>query len=262
MEVTQKAKDTIKKIFPGLDFVNNVNDEILLKGNLVFQAQYIPELNNYEFLIPKNNKSKISGNFFVEINLSKESPYREVYEIGGEIERIAEELKYEFSSLHRLHARKHNLSDKNVNVCVSGYLQEDPYINLVKFVCEVVVPFFCDLIVFKKKGYWPRGEYRHGIPGLFESYVDSLENGNMQQLTEKCLNEFLNQKNQKNFITYKELLLHKGKIKGHWRKTFWDEDNQVWVEVAIRNYIGKTSFEGLWQFKDNLLKLGLLTKIQ
>lgn len=261
MEITQKAKNRIKAIFPGLDFVDNGNNEILLKGDLVFEAQYIPELNNYEFFTPKNNKSKISGNFSVEINLSKENPYREVYEVGGEIEKIAKELKYEVCKLHRLHARKRNLSDRKVNVCVSGYSQEDPNIDLVKFVCEVVAAFFCDVIVFKNKHIWPRGEIKHFLPGLFESYAISLGNGNVQQLTEKCLNDFLNQAIEKNFDIYKELLLRKGKIRGNWKKNFWDEDKQDRIEDSIRNYMGKISFEGLWKFKENLLKFGLLNKI-
>lgn len=261
MEVTQKAKDKIKKIFPELYFIDNGNDEILLKGNLVFEAKYIPELNSYEFLARENNKSEISGNFSIEINLLKENPYREVYEIGGGIERIADELGYGVYKLHRLHARKHNPFDKKVNVCVSGYLQEDQNIDLVKFVCGVVAAFFCDVVVFKNKHIWPRGEIKHFLPGLFESYAISLENGDVQRLTEKCLNEFLNQKIEKNFVIYKELLLHKGKIRGDWRKNFWDEDKQGRIEDIIRNYMGKISFEGLWKFKENLLRLGLINKI-
>jgi len=260
MEITQEAKNKIKAIFPGLNFIINSKNEILLKGNLVFAARYVPELNNYEFLKPKSNYGEVKGSFSIENNLSKSNPYREVYEIGGEIEKIAEKLGYD-NRLYKLHSQKQNLSDKRVRVCVSGYLREDQNIDLVKYFCEVVAAFFCDLIFFKNKHIWPRGEIGHFIPGLFEDYADLLVKNEAQQLTERCLNEFLAQENESNFTIYKELLLYEGKIKGHWRKRFWDEDSQNWIEDAIKSYIGENSYEGLWRFKDNLRKFNLLTEI-
>ena len=260
MEITEKDKNVILGMFPELKFISQ-NGEILLVGNLKFAAEFLDKTTNYKLFNIDDDNAKIKGDFWIEINFSKENPYREVYETGGKIQSLAKRLNIG-TKFQKLHAQKRDVKNDKSNVCVSGYLQENQNIGLIKFFCEIVVPFFCDLVIFEKEGYWPRGEYRHFIPGLFESYADSLESGDEQQLTEKCLSEFLNQKVEENFIVYKELLLYKGKIKGHWKKEFWDEDGQCWIEDTIKSYIGKTAFEGLWRFKDNLLKLDLLTKIQ
>ena len=177
MEIIEKDKNVVLGMFPGLKFISQ-NNEVLLVGNLKFAAKFLDKTNNYKLFNVDDNNAKIKGDFLIEINFSKENPYREVYETGKKIQSLAEKLKIG-TKFQKLHAQKRDTGNDKLNVCVSGYLQEDQNIGIVKFICEIVVPFFCDLVMFEKEGYWPRGEYKHFLPGLFESYLESLENGNI-----------------------------------------------------------------------------------
>ena len=250
MEITEKDKDVILGMFPKLKFISQ-NNEILLVGNLKFAAKYLKNLNNYKLLGSNDKTAEIKGEFKIEIDFSKTNPYRAVFETGGKIESLAKKLN---KNLLGLHAKQNGKKDY-INVCIAGYLQENQNINLVRFVCEIVVSYFCDLVVFEKEGYWPRGEYSHGALGVLENYSDLLNTENEKTLTEKCLRELIDQKQE--FEILKRFLFYKRKLSGNW-KGFCKND----PDKKLRDFIGQKAFDGLWKFKDNLKKFNLLSKIQ
>jgi|GEM_PF-4838787 len=246
MEITKIDENTILGMFPELTMSNRI-----LEGTLKFAANFLKDQNSYEILDPKVGNAPINGEFKIQIDFSKSNPYREVYEIGGKIQDLAEKLG---KNLLDLHAKQKNKNEP-VNVCVAGYLQEDQNIGYKSFLLEIVVPYFCDLIVFEKDGYWPRGEYAHGTLGILENYSDQLVlTKDIAGLTEQCINELLKQ--GKDFESLKQFLVFKKKLNGGW--TGFNKNDPT---KKFRDIIGRKAFDGLWRLKDNLKKYNLLSKI-
>lgn len=244
MIINDSDKTRLTSMFPNL-----VIEQKYIKGNLLFAAKFLENQKAYELLDP-NNPAPIKGSFQIYIDLSKQNPYREVYETSGAIQKIANLLQ---KPLLDLHAKEKN---NHINVCVAGYLQEKQNISLTEFICEIVVPYFCDLIVFEKEGYWPRGEYAHGTLGILENYSDQLINANnIKELTEKCISELLEQ--GKDFETLKQFLFFKKKLNGSWTGISKNEPTK-----KFRDIIGRKAFDGLWRFKDNLKRYNLFSKLQ
>lgn len=244
MKISDNDKTGLAIMFPDL-----ICEKKYIKGNLIFAAKFLENQKAYELLDP-NNIAPIKGSFQIFIDLAQENPYREVYETGGEIQKIATRLN---KTLLDLHAKEKN---NQTNVCVAGYLQENLGISLVEFICEIVVPYFCDLVIFEKDGYWPRGEYAHGTLGILENYSDQLPlTKDISKLTEHCINELLNQ--GKDFEYLKQFLICKKKLNGSWTGFSKNEPTK-----KFRDIIGRKSFDGLWRLKDNLKKYNLLSKIQ
>ncbi len=244
MEASDTDKIRLANMFPDLIF-----DKNFIKGTLSFAAKFLEDQKMYELFDPKDI-APIKGSFQIFIDFSKQNPYREVYETNGEIKKIADRLQ---KTLLDLHAKEKN---GHINVCVAGYLQERQAIPLVEFICEIVTPYFCDLIVFEKDGYWPRGEYAHGALGILENYSDQLAlTDDIAGLTEQCINELAEQ--GKDFEYLRQFLLLKKKLKGSWTGL-----NQKDPAKKFRDIIGKKAFDGLWRLKDNLKKYNLLSKIQ
>lgn len=241
MKIAKDEKDIIIKMFPELAFNGN-----LLQGRLQFAAQFLEVQRAYELLNP-NSDAPIKGSFQISIDFSKPNPYREVYETGGRIKEIASKLG---KTLLDLHAKQLNESDP-VNVCIAGYLQEEKDIELKRFICEIVVPYFCDLVIYEKSGgkLWLRGEWSHGISGLLEEYEEyiALEPKRESEFTEKCLSEL--KALDKDFDQgLRKLLVIKGKLRGHW---------PIEQNKKLRDLFGRKGFNGLWKLKNNLKKYNL-----
>lgn len=245
MIINEKDKAKIIDMFPALVFEINI-----LKGDLNFAAKFLENKKSYELLDP-NTEAPIKGTFQISIDFSKSNPYREVYETGGKIQKIADHLE---KTLLDLHAKQNG--NAPVNVCVAGYLQEEQDISLVEFVCEIVVPYFCDLVVFEKDGYWLRGEYSHGMLGILENYQDKLNKSNWKEITQKCVKELKTASSPKELSRLNWVFRRKGKVKGHWQG-FCDIS-----DMEIRDWNHGTAFNGLWNLKENLRKMNLLSKIQ
>lgn len=242
MKIVEDEKDIIVKMFPELAFKGN-----LLQGKLQFAAQFLESQKAYELHEPSRD-APVKGSFQISIDFSKPNPYREVYETSGEIKAIALRLN---KTLLDLHAKQLSENDP-VNVCVAGYLQEEKDIGLKRFICEIVVPYFCDLVIYEKSGgnHWPRGEWSHGVPGLLEEYEEyiNIESKREFELTEKCLSELKNL--DKDFDHgLRKFLAYKGRLRGHWL---------IEKNKKLRDFFGRKGFNGLWRLKNNLNKHNII----
>ena len=249
MEITKIDENTILGMFPELTMSNRI-----LEGTLKFAANFLKDQNSYEILDPKIGNAPINGEFKIQIDFSKSNPYREVYETGGKIMQLAEKLN--IKNLSDLHVNK-TIENGSVKACIAGYLQENQNIGFIRFIFEVVVPFFCDIVVFEKNEgkLWPRGEFSHGALGILENYSEQLMlTKDIAGLTEQCIDEL--SKQGKDFEALKQFLGFKKKLNGGWTGFNKNEPTK-----KLRDIIGRKSFDGLWRLKDNLKKYNLLSKI-
>jgi len=99
------------------------------------------------------------------------------------------------------------------SLCLVGSLDENRKQSFRDFLDGPVLQFLYDQSYFEKYGRWPRGQYSHGVLGIFENYFDrrEVENG---KLLEACLNTL---QKSRQWPEIKKILFRKGNIKGHWQ---------------------------------------------
>ncbi len=202
----------VLKHFQKLKCVYNENGIKEIQWRLEFSANFIEKLRGYEVFNFSETKSEVRGGFDIMIDISSDNPYRKVFEVWWEIQRIAEKERQNLIDLH-----SKTLGWKT-NVCLTWYLQENYEATFEEFLFEYVVPFFADILYFEKYKYWPRGEYKHGIPWLFESFYDFVLDwsSNKEQWTKKLL-EDLQRMGGKSFV---DLIFVKN-IKWHYITGSW-----------------------------------------
>jgi len=93
-----------------------------------------------------------------------------VFEIGGKIPRIADWHIYEDTSACCI-----AVDPEERLICKNG-------ITLTDFVKHHVLPYFFNQTHRKVEGYYPNGEFSHGIYGVYEFYSEILRtNGNVRE---------------------------------------------------------------------------------
>lgn len=127
-----------------------------------------------------------------------------VRETGGRIRAFAEERGLAEIDLH---------ISPDDSLCLVGALDENTNQSFRDFLDSPVLQFLYDQSYFEKYGRRPRGQYSHGMLGIFENYFDrrEVENG---KLLEACLNTL---KKSRQWPEIKKILFRKGNIKGHWQ---------------------------------------------
>ncbi len=150
------STDEIAKVkagFPKLDLVRVGRWE----GEIEFDREY--------------RGYRIKDTYKIAITAPIEYPARvpALQEIGGRTKAVAD--KYHLSDIRDLHF---NTSNGTACVCVK---QEEktkfpPGSDLVYFIESLAIPYLYGLSFYDEQGYWPWGEYGHGVIGLLEFYAD------------------------------------------------------------------------------------------
>jgi hypothetical protein len=97
-------------------------------------------------------------------------------------------------------------------VCLVGPLDMSKQLTFLEFMNGPVLQFFYDQSYFQQFGRWPRGQYSHGLLGLFENFYDHTTKLNKILILE-YLTHMIKFKNWKDFA---DLILSKRRIQGHW----------------------------------------------
>ena len=250
MQVTKEDQKFITDNFFSLYFCEQ-QGKMFLKGRLNFVASFIYENKEIKYKVynnlgsASNDVNVIHDEYEIEINLSADNVYREVRELGGKIEPKP--------SLH---------INPNYFVCISGYLDEDLYIKFKDFICSVVIPFFYDQSYFKQYGFWPRGEYSHGVLGILENYYEKIYSNRLNDidtLTRKCIEsikyvlfkqpkELMNLPESERQWSYINGIISKGKLK----------NNIKCIECNLDFRIShRKAFKGIKLFRQNIYKYNL-----
>lgn len=227
MHINDNDKLFLSKDFPKLQILRDpiiqIKGGIKIKGQLDFIAEFKKKSREYRLYRNMPNfqsKYLLRDCYEIEMDISSDkNPYREVKEIGGKIERVAESKKINPCNLHIYVGEQISAENKN-KVCLAGYLDEIPDISLEEFIGRFVVPFFYDQSFYAKYNKWPMGQYSHGCLGVLENYYDLVnKHGDSEENTAKCLNilsELKRNKQDVEGVNNIKRLLNKKKIKSHW----------------------------------------------
>jgi len=154
----------------------NANKEGLLEinGDLMFDMVFYGKDKKPPYVIKPNQQhlsegTHIQGNYQIKIILEKGkySNLPQVFETGSKIESACQKWKSNKKDLH--------IYDDDV-CCLCMRIGENSnftnVFNLPEFFNNLVIPFFYAQSYFSDKGEWPWGDYKHGIFGVFEWYLE------------------------------------------------------------------------------------------
>ncbi len=152
----------INRYFPNLHYSEDV-----VKGEIDFSAKYKPSVskhNKYWVIVPcLPEHGGIQDVYQIEIRLNElRDDKPKVFETGGRIKRLAEELKLQTIDLH--------LNPGDEDCCLGIFL---PNLNetLSEFVLNKVYPFFVWQAYYSKfRKIPPVGAWSHGVKGHQEFF--------------------------------------------------------------------------------------------
>ena len=228
MRVDNLEIQEVLLIFPKLKYTCNENGRNIINGKIEFSAKFIEEFRAYQIFNYTEKKYDVRWFFDIVIDIHSDNPFREVFEVWWEIQRIAEKEGQELIDLHS------KIIDWKTNVCLTWYLQENYDITFKEFLFGYVIPFFADILYFEKHKFWPRGEFKHNIPWLFESFYDFIwnQNTNKEQGILRLLKEL--EHIDKSWI-YIDLIFYNKIKKGHFKTENWAKiRNLFWWSKAFK----------------------------
>ncbi len=207
MKITAADRAWLQKEYPKLQLRSSGNREIV-EGIFEFIAAY--DEREHQYLInPTDSNSPqtmiIHDRYKVRIsNQPNIDKLPKVKESGGRIRAVAKEKGIAEIDLH--------IYPDN-SLCLVGPLDENGSVSFRDFLDGHVLQFFYDQSYFERFGRWPRGQYSHGVLGVFENYFErhQLENSD---LLEVCLSAL---KKSRQWTGIKEILFRKDNIRGHWQ---------------------------------------------
>ena len=236
MRITEKERAWVQENYPKLQIRSSRETEVV-EGIFEFMAAY--NAANREYLINPtdiDNPKVIVIHDQYEIRVSIQPQMDElpkVQETAGRIKSVAKEKGIPEIDLHIY---------SNNSLCLVGALDENETVTLPDFMDGHVLQFFYDQSYFERYGQWPRGQYSHGVLGVFENYLDRRQNSIGDSL-EACLSIL---KKSRHWSGIKSILLRKEGFKGHWlcpcgyRKRFRD--------------CHYNAFQGIWRLQSDLDK--------
>lgn len=208
MIISDEDRRWLKKNQPGLRDDSH-GDKILIAGRFEFIAAH-DEINSCYIQNPDEceheNLICISDSYELEIAGTAESrEFPKVYEVAGRIKQLASTRGCDIKDLHIYETGE---------VCLVGPFDMKLDLSLPIFLDEPVLQFFYDQSYHEKYGCWPRGQYAHGVLGLFENYCDRLQDGR-DNLASTCIRylEGMNpcEKRERAIV----LLNEKQRVQGH-----------------------------------------------
>ena len=207
LRVTTEDRAWIRKNYPGLEIRSSGNREIIA-GVFQFTAAYNQAENEY-LINPVDTacpqmmviQDQYDIRFSVHPNVRDGLPT--VYETGGRIKTVAKERGLPDIDLH--------IYPDN-SLCLVGALDEKATVALRDFLDRNVLQFFYDQSYFERYGRWPRGQYSHGVLGVFENYSDRRQRGGGARI-DACLGQL---RKSRHWPEIKNVLIRKEPVKGHW----------------------------------------------
>jgi len=203
MKVSQTDYEWLKANYPQLH-IDDKNATLSLEGTFSFLAAF-DEINNNYIINPKETHCLglvcINDSYNIKISLQEKNQLK-VWETSGRLISLANKYSLELSDLH--------VYDDG-EVCLTGPLDNYQNMTLREFIEGPLIQFFYDESYFKKYGRWPRGEYSHGIWGLFENFNNCFSKAN-DKIVLECLKRIFHYSNYEKFA---ELVISKNRIQGH-----------------------------------------------
>lgn len=206
MLVSKKDRLWIRNNQLGLHFDNSGDNEFLI-GYYEFFAAYDEQ--KFEYIInPRNSQCEnficISDKYNLIILIPSESKrFPKIWEIDNRIIGFAQKRGLPLIDLHIY---------EDGEVCLVGPLDMSKQFSFLEFINGPVLQFFYDQSYYQQFGRWPRGQYSHGLLGLFENFCDHTAKLNDSLILE-CLSYMKKLNNWKDF---EKLILSKKRIKGHY----------------------------------------------
>lgn len=236
MKITEEEISWIQANYSKLHFRRSGIREIV-EGIFEFTAAY-DELNREYLINPTDIENPKIIAIHDQYDLRITSPRLNavlpmVQEVGGRIKKVADERGIPEIDLHIY---------PNNALCLVGALDERQVLDFKAFLDGPVLQFLYDQTYFEKFGRWPRGQYAHGILGVFENYYErrQLSNG---KLLENCLAALAK---SHDWISIRTLLTGNDKIKGH-RSCLCGSNR------GFRDYHSQ-ALKGIWKLRDDLQK--------
>lgn len=240
MIITENDKKWVKSNYPKLK-LDIENGYSVLFGSFEFVASFNPKTRRYIIGCEDKNEDSdikiIKDRYEIKINFNDDYP--QTYETRGRLLSVAEKKKKKPEGLH---------INPGGDLCLVGHFDKQAN-SLQDFLDGPVLQFFYDQSYYEKYNKWPRGQYSHGLLGLFENYYDNLSI--TSDVTEKCLVE-LSKRAEWSYI--KKILLRRSKIKGHW---------PCLCSISQKKFrdCHKTAFLGLWNLQNELQKAKKLQEL-
>jgi hypothetical protein len=176
LALTDEDRRWIGINYPSLLINEGGSQGLVIKGILRFHAYYDKAKDGYIFNpsgIIVDEKYDIADSYEISItspSLGEDLPV--VTETNGRILSLARARNLQFRDLH-IYAN---------GVCC---LYPKPFdkikypkgINMLDFICDLVIPFFYSQSYFERYGYWHVKPYSHGDLGILEYYAELISKG-------------------------------------------------------------------------------------
>jgi len=205
MVISDEDRQWLIKTFLGLNIGSSENGYIIT-GCLEFSAAF-DELGKEYRINPSEEDSLrlicIDDKYEIKIQIfHDENKYPQVWETNKRITRQAQKHGLNIFDLHIY---------KSGEVCLVGPFDMNSNLAFREFINGPVIQFFYDQSYFERFGRWPRGQYSHGIFGLFENFHDHISTLS-DNLVLDCLQHMARQSNWSQFIDY---IVLKERVQGH-----------------------------------------------